>query len=324
MSSKRISGALLSDRVEAILKEAPSAEAGLFGPDSITWKINRHSALFAGSWRAALLQLAHPWVAQSLQDHSSMEFDPISRFHRTFRVVFTMVFGSVREVRQVAVALHQLHETIQGELQEGLSPHHPGTAYQANHRDAMIWVLATLWDTALLCYDRLVEPLTPEDREAYYREGRKFAALFGIDGEDLPPDWASFARYMAAVVEDGTIQVTPTAKRLGAFLFEAPQVPLHSLWERRARIFTGEWMPEPLRESFGFPTSSPGQWKEYACEMKRVRKLYHMLPARMKYVPPYFEAQRRIRGKQHVDFLTRAGNRLWIGQPTLLSTASAS
>lgn len=323
MKSDLISESLLNERVENILKEAGSPEAGLFGPESITWRINRHSALFAGSWRAALLQLAHPWVAQSLEDHSNMHKDPVSRFHRTFRVVFAMVFGSTDQVRQVSRALFHLHESIKGTMKTGSAPYASGQPYQANQKDAVIWVLATLWDTALLVYDRLVQPLSGEEREAYYQEGKKFAALFGISEDDLPPDWVAFQAYFDEAIASGTIQVTATARRLGHFLFEAPQVPLHFLWEQRARHLTYEWMPETLRKDFGFPPPSCATWKTYTTEVRRIRGLYRALPPRLRYVPPYFEAQRRIRGKERVDLLTRWGNQLWIGQPTLLAPASS-
>src|ERR1700756_4163282 len=89
---------------------------GLFGPDSATWRINRESAIFLGAGRAALLQLAHPWVAVALQQHSSLMAKPISRFHNPFRVVFTMIFGSASQAFRSARSLNQLHTTIKGEL----------------------------------------------------------------------------------------------------------------------------------------------------------------------------------------------------------------
>src|ERR1700727_3400337 len=67
---------------------------GFFGPGSITWRVNRESAVFLGAGRAALLQLAHPWVATALIQHSNLLSSPIARFHNTFRVVFTMIFGT--------------------------------------------------------------------------------------------------------------------------------------------------------------------------------------------------------------------------------------
>ena len=61
--------------------------SGLFGPRSMTWRIDREAALFLGAGRALLLQLAHPWVAAAIAEHSRSLTDPIGRFHRTFRIV---------------------------------------------------------------------------------------------------------------------------------------------------------------------------------------------------------------------------------------------
>src|SRR5580692_3970257 len=89
---------------------------GIFGPDSISWRINRESALFLGAGRAALLQLAHPWVAAALDQHSTLLAKPITRFHNTFRVVFAMVFGTAPQAFSAARSLYQLHTQIAGEL----------------------------------------------------------------------------------------------------------------------------------------------------------------------------------------------------------------
>jgi len=37
--------------------------------------------------QALLLQLAHPWVATAITEHSTALSDPIGRFHRTFEIV---------------------------------------------------------------------------------------------------------------------------------------------------------------------------------------------------------------------------------------------
>src|SRR5215207_9519941 len=66
---------------------------GLFGPTSPLWKVNRESVVFLGAGRALLLQLAHPWVAAAIADHSDAVKDPLTRFHRTFSAMFSMVFG---------------------------------------------------------------------------------------------------------------------------------------------------------------------------------------------------------------------------------------
>jgi len=290
---------------------------GLFGPESISWRINRHTALFAGAWRAALLQLAHPWVAQALKDFSPLTSDPVGRFHRTFRVVFTMVFGSTDQALGMARALHSLHSGIRGTVK--LSDDSAAKPYAANQRGALIWVMATLWDTAVKCHEHLVHPLTPEEREQYYVEGRRFAALFGITPEELPPDWVAFQAYMATMIASGEVHVTPTARELGQFLFAAPQVPLRGMWSGVARSLTAEWMPAPLRVDFGLPCVSAAEWTRYCRIMARIRRTYALLPPRLRYVPPYFEALRRLRGADQPDVLTRLGNRIWIGQPSLVT-----
>src|SRR6266700_2552722 len=76
----------------AIARAGADRNAGIFGPQSMFWRINRESALFLGAGRAALLQLAHPWVATALQQHSSLMSMPSARVHNTFRIVFAMIF----------------------------------------------------------------------------------------------------------------------------------------------------------------------------------------------------------------------------------------
>src|SRR3954451_2829453 len=66
---------------------------GIFGPRSAIWRVDREAATFLGAGRALLLQLAHPWIAAAIAQHSRTLSDPIGRFHRTFGTVFNLVFG---------------------------------------------------------------------------------------------------------------------------------------------------------------------------------------------------------------------------------------
>src|SRR6204780_4898177 len=90
--SRDLGGFVSPDESEALLAaveaRTTNPNAGIFGPESMSWRINRESALFLGAGRAALLQLAHPWVATALAQHSSLLARPIARFHNTFRILF--------------------------------------------------------------------------------------------------------------------------------------------------------------------------------------------------------------------------------------------
>src|SRR3984893_4904540 len=138
---------------DSISDQTSDPQAGIFGPSSISWKVNRESALFLGAGRAALLQLAHPWVATALDQHSNLRNDPLARFHNTFRVVFTMIFGTLDQALAASRYLYQLHTRIQGEIPEAVAGYERGSRYEANEVSALLWVYATLVESALVAYE---------------------------------------------------------------------------------------------------------------------------------------------------------------------------
>ena len=97
------------DQAENALRRAIDPQAGIYGPDSMMWKVGRETIGFFGGGRAALLQLAHPWIANSIDQHSATRDDPLGRFRRTFINVFTMIYGSTDQVMRVANNVHQIH-----------------------------------------------------------------------------------------------------------------------------------------------------------------------------------------------------------------------
>src|SRR3981081_45373 len=113
----------------------------------MTCRIDGEAVIFLGAGRALLLQLAHPWVAAAVAEHSRTFADPIGRFHRTFDVVFTIVFGSLAQDIASARRLHQRHATIVGRLPEASGPFDRGSSYRANEVAALRWVHATLVET---------------------------------------------------------------------------------------------------------------------------------------------------------------------------------
>src|SRR5580658_11195706 len=80
------------EELERVRSTVRSPAEGLFGPSSVTWRIGRDALVFLGAGRAALLQLAHPYVAHAIEQHSETRRDPIGRFNRTFLHVYGMIF----------------------------------------------------------------------------------------------------------------------------------------------------------------------------------------------------------------------------------------
>lgn len=288
--------------------------AGLFGLDSITWKINRESALFLGAGRASLLQLAHPWVAAALEQHSNLRHDPLSRFHNTFRVVFTMVFGTLGQALAASRSLYQLHTGIRGKLPEGVARYAAGSPYRANERHALIWVFATLVDSAVMAYEAVQPPLSAEQRDEYYAESKLMAALFGISSEALPSDWQGFQQYIATTTASNGLGVNALSLDLAHRVLHGrgSWVPVPAWY----RALTAAWLPAALREPFRLPYG--GREAGSVARARRwLPRVYSRLPTALRFVGPYHDARSRLRGRSPGP-ITRTSNRFWMGQPRLM------
>ena len=68
--------------------------AGLFGPGSVSWRVDREVLVLAGGSCALLMQAAHPVVAAGVAQHSTYRADPFGRLLRTLTSSFDVVFGS--------------------------------------------------------------------------------------------------------------------------------------------------------------------------------------------------------------------------------------
>jgi uncharacterized protein (DUF2236 family) len=297
---------------QARAQAAGSAE-GVFGPASAIWRVNREALVFLGAGRALLLQLAHPWVATAIAEHSPVLQDPIGRFHRTFEIVFTLVFGSLEEALRMSRRLHRRHAAIAGQMPATLGRFAAGSSYQANEISALLWVHATLVDTALLAYERVRPPLEAEVRERYYAESRLLGALFGVPLEAQPPDWSAFVRYREDALASDGLAVGEMARAIGAsVLAGAGRIPV----PRWYRDVTAALLPKRLRDAFGLAFGE-SERRRADRALSLIRRTYPLLPARARYVGPYQEALARLSGRSGPDPLTRSLNRLWMGRTSM-------
>ena len=300
--------------LDVVLMAPAVAGDGVFGPDSVTWQVHRETAMFLGAGRALLLQLAHPWVSASIADQSKVFADPLGRFHRTFNIVFTMVFGTREQAIAVARRLYRRHVAVEGVLPEAAGPFAAGSRYLANEVDALRWVHATLVDTAMQSHDMLLPALPEELRERHWTEARLFAGLFGIPQEVLPPDRASFEAYVAAMVESDVLTVSAAARDIAQRIFSGA-----ATWvgpPQWYRALTAQMLPERLRVAFGLPFGE-AERRSAARARTWLRRAYPLLPARLRTVGPYQEACARMQGGQGPGLATRLLNRAWIGQPRM-------
>jgi uncharacterized protein (DUF2236 family) len=308
-----VSRADLERELEFVRAHAAAPTAGIFGPASATWRLNREAVMFLAAGRALLLQLAHPWVAAAVAEHSRVLDDPIARFHRTFQIVFAVVFGSLDQAFAAARALHERHARITGTLPAAIGGFAAGSRYCANDVAALRWVYATLIDSALAAYDLILGPLPDAECARYYAESRLFAAMFGIPGAALPRDYPAFRAFCAKIADSDMLAVSGPARLLADRLLAGAGTWLSVPTSYRA--MTAAMLPPRLRREFGF-SGDVAERRAAQRAVALIRCLYPRLPGRLRYVAPYHEARERLAGRA-ASAATRLGNRLWIGRPTL-------
>ncbi len=299
-----VTRSVLEEQLARIQAEVRNPAEGVFGPDSWMWEITRHSMVFAGGiGRRITLQVAHPWVTSGVDQHSRVRSDSAGRARRTYRIVFAMIFGNLEMALEAARLAHRVHSSIEGTVDAGSDAIAAGTHYMANEAHAMLWIHATMWDTFARVYQLFVRPLQPHELEEYYQETRRFAWLFGIPDAVLPQNWTEFQNYCNAMYDSGVLVVNPSTRQLTDFVM-APKKRAAARPLRWIKDMTVGMYPDNLRAAYGWDYDE----QAFRQAVKTGQRLQKWLPARLRYLPSYHEAQARLQGKR-ADLFTRRLNR---------------
>jgi uncharacterized protein (DUF2236 family) len=228
------------------------AGAGSFTPESTIWKVSRESVLMLGGGRALLLQAAHPLALAGVIQHSDYQAGPWKRLERTMDAVWTAVYGEPHDAEQVGRRVRAIHERVHGRLATEMGPFHAGTPYDARDPELLLWVHATIVDTALLIYRTYVGPLTAAEVESYYQDMKALARLFGTPDDAIPESYGDFLAWWRAMLASDVICVTPEARMVAATVLKPP-LPLLAwpAWEV-VKFATAGFLPGKLRRGYGF------------------------------------------------------------------------
>jgi uncharacterized protein (DUF2236 family) len=260
---------------------APSSvrDTGLFGPDSVSWRVHRETTVLFGGARALLMQAAHPLVIAGARETGFYERDPWKRLERTLMLTYAITFGTTEEAHAAARRINEVHRRVRG-----VDPV-TGRPYDAFDPDLLLWVHACLADSALLFERLTVGRLSPNERERFHREQMVAAELLGLPRERIPPTVATLRRYIDEVVSSETLRVTDASLRV-AGLFRNP--PPGAQWRpvlRRVSAWAFATLPVRLREMYGV---RPGALRQtgYRAELAALRSLRPLIPRRFRLIMP--------------------------------------
>lgn len=167
---QNITGA--SSSLEAF--KTPVGDPGLFGPQSVVWKVHADfSAMMVGGLSSLMIQALHPRALAAVWDHSNFREQLKARLGRTALFVASTTYGGVVLATQSIQRVNAIHAKIEGiDLK--------GQPYKANEPDLLRWVHLVEMVSFLNAYQHLaLRPLSLADCNQYVVEMNQVGEMLG-------------------------------------------------------------------------------------------------------------------------------------------------
>jgi uncharacterized protein (DUF2236 family) len=247
---------------------ADAGDPGLFGPESVAWKVHADlTSMLIGGISALLLQTLHPSAMAGVADHSDYRHDPTGRLHRTGAYIVNTTYGSTREAEQAIAAVRRIHDRVNGVRPDGVP-------YDANDPDLLTWVHVAEVGQFLRSFQRYGPfRLGAADVDRYYAEVAEVARRLGA--ANVPTNAAAVRAYYRRVRPD--LAATEQAIEAVRFLTQSKGTNLSERsiygWLVQAAIAVlPHWsrpmlgLPQPrlVGEAFRVPTWTAGTLLRWA------------------------------------------------------------
>lgn len=165
---------------------------GLFGPESVTWRVMGEPILLVGGFRALLMQGLHPRAMRGVLQNSAL-MDPAeawARFVRTTEFVRVRTYGTRAEVERAGRRVRRIHATL-----TACDPD-TGERYRLDEPESLRWVHVGEVDSYLTVARRAGVRLSDADADAFVAEWRRAAEVVGLDPGSVPGSVAELHAYI--------------------------------------------------------------------------------------------------------------------------------
>ncbi len=202
-------GALFGgDRFPEERYDEPAGDPGLFGPDSVTWRIHADVSMFVGGIAALMVQTLHPLAAAGVADHSRFREEPLRRLSRTGSFVAATTYAATPVAESVIAAVRRVHDSVTGTAPNGVP-------YAANDPALLRWVHVAEVTSFARAYRRYYPfPVRAGDIDRYYAETSTVAQLLGAS--DVPGSREEMHHYLAGIQPE--LEASPQARELFWFV----------------------------------------------------------------------------------------------------------
>ncbi len=163
---------------------------GLFGPDSVAWKVFVDPSAQIGMVCAVLLQALNPAMMRLFDKASNNSKDPGGRAQRTGQWVLTTIFADTAHARAAGQSVRHMHAHAKW------TDPHTGEELCADTPAWLEWTHNAIVWGVLEATDVYGPTLTPAEQDQLVREMHRQAELVGIDPADLPATRAELDTYV--------------------------------------------------------------------------------------------------------------------------------
>jgi uncharacterized protein (DUF2236 family) len=276
-----------------------SDDLGYFGPDSVSWRVHREVTVLFGGARALLMQAAHPLVVAGANQTAMYERNPWKRLQRTLVLTYTMTFGTKTEADAAAAMINEVHARI-----NGVDPV-TGLRYDALDPELLLYVHASLVDSALLFEERTVGGLDDQGRQRFHEEQMLAAELCLVPRVMIPPTVDGLRAWLADIDHRGSLRVTDGARRVAALFLEPPAEAEWRPVLRGVSRLAFATLPPHVREMYGV-SIGPMRKRSIDASFAAIRVLRPLLPPRVRFIAPYEDWRRGRRNGERADRARRS------------------
>jgi len=266
---------------------------GLFGPDSISWRVHADPLLIVGGLRALFLQALHPLALAGVVEHSGFKEDPWGRLVRTAEFIGVLTYGARSEAIKAAARVRGAHRGLVGVEPES------GIPYRVDDPALLLWVHCCEVDSFLSTVRRGGADVSDADADRYLQEQVLAAEIMGAPRTDVPADLADLNGYFSDIRP--MLRATAESQRAARFLLSPPMpawvrvlTPARPAWGGLATLAFG-LLPSWARKMYrlpGLPTTDAAA----TAGVRALRTSLQHLPVKWREGPALKAARERLSG----------------------------
>ncbi|MGE9550700.1 oxygenase MpaB family protein [Erwinia amylovora] len=222
----------------------PEGDPGLYGPDSIIWRVHGDfSSMLCGGISALLMQMLHPLALAGVWDHSTFREDMMGRLRRTSQFIAVTTFGNSADANTLIERVKRIHLQVTG-------VDAMGTPYAASDPALLTWVHVAETSRFLAAHLRYKNPqLSLAEQDRYYAEAAVVAEALGA--ENVPKTVQAVEDYLQTLQPE--LRCDERTREVLTLLLQAPAPSRQARPAMHAMMMAGiELLPEWAQQQFGF------------------------------------------------------------------------